>query len=81
MHLMLKKGDKGEDVKKIQQWLNTHGYKAGDEDGVFGEKTREAVIQFQSAIKIKTDGMAGSQTQIAMERTDSNKDVNFQKIR
>jgi N-acetylmuramoyl-L-alanine amidase len=70
MHLILQKGNKGNDVKKIQQWLNTHGYNAGEEDGVFGEKTREAVIQFQSAKKIKTDGIAGSQTQITMERMD-----------
>ncbi len=70
MHLILQKGNKGKDVKKIQHWLNTHGYKAGEEDGVFGEKTREAVIQFQSAKKIKTDGIAGSQTQITMERMD-----------
>lgn len=70
MHLILQKGNKGNDVKKIQHWLNTHGYNAGKEDCVFGEKTREAVIQFQSAKKIKTDGIAGSQTQITMERMD-----------
>lgn len=70
MHLILQKGDKGKEVKKIQHWLNTHGYKAGEEDGMFGEKTRDAVIELQSAKKIKTDGIAGSQTQITMERMD-----------
>jgi len=70
MHLIFKKGDEGEDIKKIQRWLNRHGYKAGEEDGVFGEKTREAVIEFQSAKKIVTDGIAGSQTQLTMERID-----------
>ncbi|WP_414470016.1 peptidoglycan-binding domain-containing protein [Methanobacterium sp. ACI-7] len=81
MRHMLKEGDKGEQVKEMQHWLNDHGYKAGTEDGVFGEKTKDAVIQFQSTEKIVTDGIIGSQTQIAMERKDSNKDVNFQKIR
>ncbi len=70
MKHMLKEGDSGEQVKEIQHWLNIHGYKAGKEDGVFGEKTREAVIQFQSAKKIVVDGVAGSQTQITMERMD-----------
>lgn len=81
MRHMLKEGDKGEQVKEMQHWLNDHGYKAGEEDGIFGEKTKDAVIQFQSTEKIVTDGIIGSQTQIAMERKDSNKDVNFQKIR
>jgi len=70
MKHMLKKGDSGEQVKEIQHWLNVRGYKAGEEDGVFGEKTRAAVIQFQSAKKIVTDGVVGSQTQITMERIE-----------
>ncbi len=70
MKHMLKEGDSGEQIKEVQHWLNDHGYKAGQEDGVFGEKTREAVVQFQSAKKIIVDGMVGSQTQITMERMD-----------
>lgn len=70
MKHMLKEGDNGEQVKEIQHWLNLQGYKAGNEDGFFGEKTREAVIQFQSSKKIVTDGVVGSQTQITMERIE-----------
>lgn len=70
MQHMLKIGDKGKQVKRMQHWLNVHGYKAGEEDGFFGEKTRDAVIQFQGAKKIVTDGMIGSQTQLTMERID-----------
>ena len=70
MKHILKKGDSGEQIKKIQHWLNDHGYKAGEEDGIFGEKTRGAVIQFQSAKKIVTDGVVGSQTQLTMERIE-----------
>lgn len=81
MKHMLKVGDKGEQIKEMQRWLNDHGYKAGEEDGVFGEKTLDAVIQFQGANKIVTDGIIGSQTQIVMERIDKGGDVNFQKIR
>ena len=70
MPLTLEKGAEGEEVKKIQHWLNDHGYNAGKEDGLFGEKTRAAVIQFQSAKKIVTDGVVGSQTQITIERIE-----------
>jgi peptidoglycan hydrolase-like protein with peptidoglycan-binding domain len=70
MQHMLKVGDKGKQVKMIQHWLNDHGYKAGEEDGVFGEKTREAVIEFQGKKEIVTDGIVGSQTQLRMEQLD-----------
>lgn len=68
MTVILKKGDTGEGVKKLQHWLNEHGYNAGKEDGIFGEKTREAVIQFQSAEKIVNDGTVNPQTQIQMDK-------------
>ncbi|MGB9977652.1 peptidoglycan-binding domain-containing protein [Methanobacterium sp.] len=70
MKHMLKEGDSGEQVKDIQHWLNVHGYNAGEEDGIFGKKTREAVIQFQSSKKIVTDGVVGSQTQVTIERME-----------
>ncbi|HEX3012800.1 MAG TPA: peptidoglycan-binding domain-containing protein [Methanobacterium sp.] len=70
MKHILKMGDSGEQVKDIQHWLNDHGYNAGEEDGIFGEKTRGAVIQFQSAKKIVTDGIVGSQTQLTIERME-----------
>lgn len=70
MKHILKEGDSGEQVKNVQHWLNTHGYKSGEEDGIFGEKTRGAVIQFQSAEKIITDGIVGSQTQLTIERIE-----------
>ena len=68
MKHMLKKGDSGEQVKEVQHWLNVHGYKAGEEDGVFGEKTRAAVIQFQSEKSILTNGIVNPQTQVVMKR-------------
>lgn len=68
MPLILEKGAEGEEVKKVQHWLNEHGYNAGAEDGMFGEKTRDAVIQFQSATKIVTNGIVNPQTQIVMDR-------------
>ncbi|MDI6723813.1 MAG: peptidoglycan-binding domain-containing protein [Methanobacterium sp.] len=48
--------------KKIHRWLNAHGYKAGEEDGIFGDKTRTSVIEFQSGEIIVVNGIASSRT-------------------
>lgn len=63
---LLKKDSKGNDVKFLQSWLNYHGYNAGKVDGVFGDKTEQAVRAFQKAAGIATDGIVGDQTQKAM---------------
>ena len=68
MSLDLEKGAEGKEVKKIQRWLNDHGYNAGKEDGIFGDKTRSAVIQFQGEKDILTNGIVNHQTQVVMKR-------------
>ncbi|MGG3998484.1 peptidoglycan-binding domain-containing protein [Anoxybacillus kestanbolensis] len=40
---VLRYGDRGEDVRILQQALNTIHFKCGAEDGVFGQKTQDAV--------------------------------------
>jgi uncharacterized repeat protein (TIGR02059 family) len=50
---------KGKDVKDLQTYLNTHTYNCGLADGIFGNKTKQAVILFQKANKITADGIAG----------------------
>lgn len=57
MSLDLEKGAEGKEVKELQRWLNDHGYSAGEEDGVFGDRTRAAVIQFQGEKDILTNGI------------------------
>lgn len=59
---MLKKGMKGEDVRTMQVYLNALGYNCGTADGIFGNKTVEAVKTFQSAEGLAVDGIAGTQT-------------------
>lgn len=59
---MLKKGMKGEDVRTMQVYLNALGYNCGTADGIFGNKTVEAVKAFQSAEGLTVDGIAGTQT-------------------
>ena len=52
----LKKGSKGEDVKKLQQLLKI------TVDGDFGPKTEEAVKKFQKEHKLTSDGIVGPKT-------------------
>ncbi len=59
----LKHGSRGEEVRKLQQALITLGYLKGSADGVFGNKTENAVRAFQKAKKLKVDGLAGKKTQ------------------
>ena len=60
----LRKGDKGERVKALQQLLIGKGYDLGGygADGDFGGKTEAAVIAYQKAKGLDADGIAGKQT-------------------
>lgn len=56
MKLILKKGDQGEDVKRLQSALEI------TVDGDFGNKTEDAVKKFQKENKLTIDGIAGQKT-------------------
>ncbi|NLY60033.1 MAG: peptidoglycan-binding protein, partial [Clostridiales bacterium] len=58
----LRQGSRGSQVKALQQLLNSLGYNAGKADGIFGSKTRSAVIAFQKANKLAADGIVGPAT-------------------
>lgn len=49
-------------TKELQQWLNDNGYDAGPVDGIYGQKTVQAVRNFQSDAGLRTDGDAGKNT-------------------
>ncbi|HNW86569.1 MAG TPA: peptidoglycan-binding domain-containing protein [Candidatus Limiplasma sp.] len=55
-------GDKGEDVKLLQNRLAELGYFTGEVDGVFGNQTRRAVERFQYYQGLSADGIAGKRT-------------------
>ena len=67
----LKKGSKGEAVRKLQEMLIRLGYLTGKADGNFGAKTYEALIAFQRANKLTPDGVAGSKTMKKLESSDA----------
>ena len=62
---MVRKGNKGADIKSIQTLLiHKHGISCGayGADGDFGSATDKAVRQFQQQRKLEVDGIVGSET-------------------
>jgi N-acetylmuramoyl-L-alanine amidase len=50
---------RGEDVAEIQSRLNSLGFDAGKEDGIFGPDTEAAVLDFQNNRHLAEDGKVG----------------------
>lgn len=59
---VLKKGSRGNDVKKLQRLLHLY------EDGIFGKLTEEAVKEFQEAHGLVDDGIVGKKTWEALQK-------------
>lgn len=60
-YISLKKGDKGEAVRMLQQALVEAGYLDGAADGDFGGKTKSALKAFETANGLETDGVADAE--------------------
>ncbi|AJA46260.1 hypothetical protein CPAST_c01600 [Clostridium pasteurianum DSM 525 = ATCC 6013] len=75
---VLKAGDKGDDVKDIQDRLNKFGYKV-DEDGDFGEQTVYAVMDFQHRHGLTTNGIVKGATLDDLKK-DPTVDVMYQPV-
>lgn len=58
----LKKGSGGYSVKVLQTLLNMNGFDCGEVDGDFGDKTTNAVNNFQTSKSITVDGIVGKDT-------------------
>lgn len=59
---IVRQGSRGVYVCILQDALTTFGYNTGGLDGVFGARTREAVVQFQSRNGLSQDGIVGNNT-------------------
>ena len=57
-----KKGDKGEQVKNLQRFLNWYGNYGLKVDGKCGKKTIKTIKKFQKSIGLKADGKFGKKT-------------------
>lgn len=53
---LYQKGDRGPEVKLLQQYLGAIGFSTGSTDGVFGDKTVTAVRNFQRSVGQSPDG-------------------------
>ncbi len=58
----MKSGDRGAEVRQIQIALVRAGFDPGQADGVFGPKTRQAILQLQRAKGLDVDGVVGPKT-------------------
>lgn len=63
---VIKQGSQGEIVKTIQQKLKNWGYYKGQVDGIYGSKTRAAVVYFQRKNGLTPDGIVGNKTLAAL---------------
>ena len=71
---VLRLGTKGDAVRQLQTQLQTLGFLSGNPDGSFGSNTQQAVMSFQSANKLKADGVVGDATQKALSAALAKRD-------
>ena len=64
---LLRKGDRGDDVKLLQHRLNLLGWQL-TEDGIWGVQTDSAVRGYQYKAGLTVDGLVGPKTQAALIR-------------
>ena len=64
--MVLRKGNRGQEVKKLQRLLHLY------EDGIFGVLTEEAVKNFQKSNGLYDDGIVGDKTWSKLEECKSN---------
>lgn len=61
-HPTLRKGDRGDEVRQWQAFLNANDFPCGIIDGIFGKNTEKAVKQYQAAHGLVADGIIGPKT-------------------
>lgn len=55
-------GSRGAAVTALQELLGGHGLSVGEVDGIFGARTRDAVLMFQKTRRLTADGIVGPAT-------------------
>lgn len=70
--LTLKNGSRGDQVEELQALLNAKYGSTLEIDGIFGEKTEQAVKAFQKANGLTVDGVVGPKTWAALGVNDGN---------
>lgn len=62
VYAVSRQGSTGNEVKSIQKKLKELGYYKGEIDGIYGSKTKSAVISFQKNCGLTADGICGKTT-------------------
>lgn len=57
--MYLRVGSKGDLVRELQSKLKELAFDPGPIDGIFGNRTRKAVVKFQESKKLEADGIVG----------------------
>ena len=65
---LMKPGDKGPAVQRMQQRLSDLGYWLGTPDGTYGYNTSQAVMALQKTAGLDRDGVYGPATRAALDR-------------
>jgi len=80
--VVLKEGSRGAEVTKLQESLKKINFYSGIVDGIFGPKTKEAVINFQKSQQLINDGIVGEKTWAKLNAAlqESNLRFNFRVI-
>jgi peptidoglycan hydrolase-like protein with peptidoglycan-binding domain len=60
--ILLRRGDRGDGVRKLQLQLRRLGFPAGSVDGVFGPVTEQAVRMFQQSVGLPSTGLVDKAT-------------------
>ena len=64
---VLKEGSRGDEVKQVQGTLKKLGFDVAD-DGIFGEKTKNAIVTMQTIFGYDVDAIVGPATQKLLEQ-------------
>ncbi|WP_425335371.1 L,D-transpeptidase family protein [Salipaludibacillus daqingensis] len=72
---ILRYGNIGESVEKLQNKLKKLGYHMEDAIGSYGEDTKEVVKQFQTDNNLEIDGIAGKETETLLEKRNKRADA------
>jgi N-acetylmuramoyl-L-alanine amidase len=72
---------RGDDVAELQRRLNGLGFDAGREDGILGDDTAGAIMEFQRNVGLATDGICGRGVIAALDRVGSLADGSVASVR
>ena len=75
--MILRIGQNGDLIKKLQEVLAELGYHPGPLDGQFGSLTEDAVEAFQKKSRLYTDGLVGPSTAGALNKALGNPELHL----